>query len=398
MDKLLEELIEELVDEAMSIGMGAGSLTPSGQMAGYMGGGVMPVGSATRKKLEGDSGGLLTASPELHEHWGKNKNKPRGSGGNDISHIITTDVPEHKPFDLSMVGLGKNSGYANIVKIYMLAPDNVQQYWSKWYKTAWKQIKDLTEDYEKYGVNFFQVAAMAAVLSPSSSWELTLSVVDKLLRDSVTTGLRTRYANYGANVMKAWQILMNGADNPAAYVKGPKVYPFFLSIVDPEGTQKSIDRMVLDRHAINIWRGEPKRIEDTKLGSKAEMAKMRQDYIQAAKDLGISVSALQAVTWYVWQKAIKTAKYKGIEEAKKKGNRVILYDTIKEIVQQELMKQMGYNKVDGFKGNDVYVQQDGADNRSVGIIKQVCKNLRRPAYQLSKKPPLVGISIDEENN
>lgn len=380
MSTTLKEIIEELVDEANAMG--------GGGVVGYMG---VPLGAIIRKQHEGESEGLLTASPELHKGDSKLEEHSKGHGANQsIAHLPGMGgVPTHKPFQIKSMGLIKNQGVENIKRVYNSAPDNIKEYWGKWYHIAHDQIQQLTDDYQRFQISFKQIAAMAAVLSPASSWELTLYNVDRMLRDWTTRGFRDKYANYGANIEKAKDILFYNTVDPIKFVKGAKVLPFYLSIIDPEGIQTQIDRMVLDRHAINIWKGIPNKVKETKATDK-EMIQMRRDYISAAEELGIPISNLQAVTWYVWQKAIRSAGY-SLKENKEKR---MLWDIIEEIVNQSLMDKMGYERVDGFKGNDIYVGKGDSSDREKGIVHQVCKNLSRPVHRLDKKPPLVGISID----
>jgi hypothetical protein len=65
--------------------------------------------------------------------------------------------------------------------------------------------------------------------------------------------------------------------------------------------------MVLDGHAINIWKGEKIRLKGLSTPTGKERTAMIQDYHTAAEQLGVPVQAVQAVTWYIWKYTGKTA-------------------------------------------------------------------------------------------
>lgn len=103
---------------------------------------------------------------------------------------------------------------------------------------------------------------------------------------------------YIPNVEKAIQILETG--DATAFVHGPKVSIFYMSLVDPDALA---DHLVLDGHAINIWRGTKKRIKgETPTPTVGEREQIEADYRAAARELGMSPQGLQALTWYIWKK------------------------------------------------------------------------------------------------
>ena len=104
---------------------------------------------------------------------------------------------------------------------------------------------------------------------------------------------------YPSNTEKARAILVTGIIED--YLSGPKVTVFYDSLVHPEHTA---DHMVLDGHAINIWRGEKVPLKGLRSPSPSEREQMVADYKRAADDTGLSVQEVQAITWFLW----KTAK------------------------------------------------------------------------------------------
>ena len=110
-------------------------------------------------------------------------------------------------------------------------------------------------------------------------------------------------------------------------VSGPKVTPFYRSLLDAPSAAKRGD-VVLDGHAINIWRGAPQPLDSAYAGSSDALKdRMREDYRRAAKkwnkserakQLGLELSpqAVQGITWSVWRKpAAKRLKL----DSKKRG-------------------------------------------------------------------------------
>ena len=104
-------------------------------------------------------------------------------------------------------------------------------------------------------------------------------------------------AGYPANVDKALKIL-DGADPLSLMETSPKVSVFYRSLVDPESVQ---NELVLDGHAINIWRGQKRTLKGLESPTEAERAQMLADYKKAAERSGLPVQAVQAITWFIWK-------------------------------------------------------------------------------------------------
>jgi hypothetical protein len=105
----------------------------------------------------------------------------------------------------------------------------------------------------------------------------------------------------------------------------PKVTAFYRSIEEPEKWQNEV---VLDGHAINIWRGEPRPLDDLK--DAAPPVELREqmiaDYKEAAQratkllaskgvklDEPLTPQQVQAITWSVWRNAVQPKKKKQVE-------------------------------------------------------------------------------------
>lgn len=100
---------------------------------------------------------------------------------------------------------------------------------------------------------------------------------------------------YPRQIARAKEIILTGN---VGKVTGPKVTVFFKSLLDPVSLEKDL---VLDGHAINIWRGEKVNLNSISSPTKAQRQQMLDDYHKAANILGVPVQAVQAVTWYVWK-------------------------------------------------------------------------------------------------
>lgn len=102
---------------------------------------------------------------------------------------------------------------------------------------------------------------------------------------------------YAANIQKALRIIETG--DPAAGIAGPKVSVFYESMVDPQGTRRDI---VLDGHAINIWRGDvTAALSDMKSLTKGQRQQIIDDYNQVASEWGLQPQEVQAITWTLWR-------------------------------------------------------------------------------------------------
>jgi len=214
----------------------------------------------------------------------------------DISHIV--DEPKRGKIPVSKLNLFKNEGFHNILSILKKATKEEIDYWGFWYQHATRHIDELAKIYD---VPKPVAAAVVAVLSPNLSWKLNLlaakRVMDNWKRKNGDKKFKfwRKVPAYKANVAKANSILKTG---DVSYVKGPKVTVFFQSLLEPEKISHDV---VLDGHAINIWRGEKKPLKNMASPNKNERAAMIHDYRKVADLVGLSPQAVQAITWYIWK-------------------------------------------------------------------------------------------------
>lgn len=137
---------------------------------------------------------------------------------------------------------------------------------------------------EKHGLHLVTVCAIVSALSPACNWEQNK-------RDAVAiiTGKKGyKCGTYGNNVAKARAILKD--DIPRFNVKtGAKTYNFYHNLLEPDNSTF----VTIDRHAYLIATGET---YSSGLHT-AKYNRIKEQYVKAAKKLGILPNELQAVLW-----------------------------------------------------------------------------------------------------
>lgn len=213
----------------------------------------------------------------------------------EVDEASKITEPKRSGLPMDQLGLTPGGGVKNIVAVYNQATPEEKEYWGRWYHNAKSDVQELAS---QFGLPFPVMAAIVAVLSPGNKWNGNLLAAEKLLKGDQKLNAYPRQA------IRAREILKTGN---TALVTGPKVTVFFKSLMDPSSVEKD---MVLDGHAINIWRGEKANLKGLRNPSTKERAQMVQDYQTAAKELGVPVQAVQATTWYIWKYTGKSAPVK----------------------------------------------------------------------------------------
>ena len=134
-------------------------------------------------------------------------------------------------------------------------------------------------------------AGTIAALSPQCSWTRNL----EMARD-VYAGRTPRYTT-GRNAAKAMRC--DAGEHWSTVLGGPKTRAFAEVIEDPT----SASAVVIDRHAFDVALG---RVTDdatrTRYLSRAGVYEtFAQAYRDAAAELGVTPSEVQAVTWVAWR-------------------------------------------------------------------------------------------------
>lgn len=238
-----------------------------------------------------------------------------------------TEEPKRPSMTMGELKLAPNGGVENILAVLNRATPEEIDYWGRWYSHAKEDVEALAS---KNSVPFEIAAAVVAVLSPGNKWFMNLRAADLVLAsrgrqaqeqlavgedeeaidaapEQIELGLGDEGPRepppevapginaYPANIAKARRILETG---DVSLASGPKVSEFFQSLMNPQSVE---NRLVLDGHAINIWRGEKRPLAGIRMPNKKERAQMIEDYQHAAELSGLPVQAVQAITWYIWK-------------------------------------------------------------------------------------------------
>ena len=191
---------------------------------------------------------------------------------------------------------------ANILALYLDAPDLTRAAGREWYAEESKRCVDFARRHER---TLPAIAGAAAAISPGLRWEFTFAHLAALLKDpehKVPTYSR-------AFVLKALRCLRG--DDPRDVLGGPKVIAFYNLLV----TGAASGDVVVDGHAMDICRmsregtRNPERYEITD----ARYRVATDAYREAAEVVGEAGHVVQAACWIHWREAW------GIAPARKPG-------------------------------------------------------------------------------
>lgn len=188
----------------------------------------------------------------------------------------------------------------NIKAVHQLATIVEQQDGLAWYPTANQIAARLAE---RYSISEAQAIGVIAALSPRNKWERNVHDAEALIAAYVASGASqaalTKVCTFGANKAKAIKILGLSTeaefDDVLAILSGPKLREFASCILGR-------DDVCIDGHAFCIWNGGRTSLKDVpSIGVKLRR-EIKADYQAAAKELGLTPSACQAVTWCAWRR------------------------------------------------------------------------------------------------
>lgn len=223
--------------------------------------------------------------------------------------------PSREKIPHEKMNLHKNEGYHNILTVLKKATKDEIDYWSNWYQHAHAHVAELAQ---RYDLPLPVTAAVVAVLSPNLGWRINLMAAQRLIENWLMLegekdlGPLEKVPAYKTNVYKALKILDTG---DVGIVKGPKVSVFFHSLLNPDRVEREL---VLDGHAINVWRGIKTPLKNLKQPNKLEREAIIHDYKKVADLVGLTPQQLQAVTWFIWKSVKNPPKVHGKFKTKKK--------------------------------------------------------------------------------
>ena len=216
--------------------------------------------------------------------------------------------PNRKKIPHDDLNLFKNEGYHNILSVLKKATREEIDYWSNWYQHANGHVQEIATQYD---VPLEVAAAVCAVLSPNLGWKMNLMAARRVMDNWKYKGGADGYKwhdsipAYKTNVNKAYYILKTG---DVSAVNGPKVTVFFQSLLDPDKLERDL---VLDGHAINVWRGLKTPLKNLKSPTKNEREAIIYDYRKVADIVGLTPQQVQAVTWFIWKSVKEPPVVKG---------------------------------------------------------------------------------------
>jgi len=187
---------------------------------------------------------------------------------------------------------------SNILSIYKLAKTSEVIQGSQWYPTA-KLIAERIAS--EYNMAVSTVVGVIAALSPRNKWERNLVDAENLIRvwcvdresaDSV------KVCTFGKNKAKAIQILNEQAsyDDVLTILSGPKLREFYTCIMG------YVEDVCIDGHAYSVWAGDRITLDSIpSIGIKLRR-EIKKAYVDAASQVGIKPSEMQAITWCAWRR------------------------------------------------------------------------------------------------
>ena len=187
----------------------------------------------------------------------------------------------------------------NIKAIYELAGAAEIADGMAWYGIA-KSIATVLAD--QYGITAAQAVGVLTALSPRNRWSRNVADAEALVAAYVAGGaeqaMLTKVCTFTKNKLKAVAILESGAETIPTIldiVSGPKMREFASCIA-------GLDDVCIDGHAWCIWQGSKVGLADVPSIGVRLRREIKADYAQAAADLGIKASELQAITWVTWRR------------------------------------------------------------------------------------------------
>jgi hypothetical protein len=174
----------------------------------------------------------------------------------------------------------------NVVACFERATADERWNGMTWYPRAREFAFDLDSD-------VWRAAGVIAALSAQKEWRLNMRLASRAYLTGTVTG------NTGVQNAKAQRIL-DGNYSPGEILdilNGDKTRQFCSAIA----TGGNSDIAVIDRHAHDIAMG---RVFDNnkRVIGKSLYRRMAMHYSEAAKECGISVAQMQAITWVTWKR------------------------------------------------------------------------------------------------
>lgn len=167
----------------------------------------------------------------------------------------------------------------NIEYFISLASEDEAERDRRWYFNARDNIIEAAQETQT-DTHIF--AAMTAVMSNTMRWERNIDSVKKIILNQSIDGIPTyKWARY-----KAWAIWIT---NDIGLVTGPKVIPFFYTLLNPYHDEPVIDLWMMRAAGYKVKSNNTARI--------TEMRQVSAAVRSAAKKCSWTVAGTQALVW-----------------------------------------------------------------------------------------------------
>lgn len=184
----------------------------------------------------------------------------------------------------------------NLLDLYKAAGPTIREEGMRWYQEANKIALSLTERFLLASCS--HAAGVIAVLSPAVQWEVNCRDAESVC--AARKGQDVTVSTYGQFKEKA--LAIRDGDDPIKWINprtAPKTYAFWKCIKDPDNAA----HVVIDRHAIAALLG--RHLTDKERGGILKKVGAYQKYSQVYKDAAIEVgilpSQMQAICWIQWR-------------------------------------------------------------------------------------------------
>lgn len=169
----------------------------------------------------------------------------------------------------------------NVVRCFESATADEMRDGMNWYQDAHSFARSLDTD-------VWRAAGVIAALSVQKQWNVNMRMAERAYETGVVSGNFTTMNAQG-------QRILNG-EHPLEVLGGDKVRAFCAAIA----TNGMSDIAVIDRHAHDIAMGRVFTDATRNIGKRLYRV-MAMHYGEAAKEVGVSVNQIQAVTWVRWR-------------------------------------------------------------------------------------------------
>lgn len=171
----------------------------------------------------------------------------------------------------------------NIVAVFNRATDTEYEAGASWYNDAHALALDLSPNDPWRG------AGVISAFSPVCPWPRNVI----LARNTFDTGIATGHTS----VFNSYAQRIHDGEYALDVLNGDKQRAFAAAIA----TNGNSDIATIDRHAHDIAQGRVFTDKERKIGKRL-FRTMSNHYREAAFEVNVSVSQIQAITWVVWRR------------------------------------------------------------------------------------------------